>query len=147
MKEENLPVYMETVRSLQKEYQEKMQIYLGIELDADTQMDLSPFDYVIGSLHTLRKDGVDFPVDADRVLLRNCCDSLFDGDFCALMRHYYDSLYQFVQKQPFTVLGHFDLPLKYNKDGTFMDESDKAYQKNALEALDGVMDTVQEGKQ
>ncbi len=140
MKDEDLPLYHAAVCELQKQYEGKMEIYLGIELDADSRMDISPYDYVIGSLHTLHKDGLSFPVDAHRDLLTECRDTLFDGNFHALMRYYYESLYNFVKDQSFDVLGHFDLPLKYNKNGIFIDENDKNYQKTALEALDGILD-------
>ncbi len=137
---EELPRYHAAVRDLKKQYEEKMEIYLGIELDSDSRIDLSPYDYVIGSLHTLHKDGKSFPVDAGRSLLAECRDTFYDGDFHALMRDYYEKLYDFVKNQHFDVLGHFDLPLKYNKSGTFIDEDDKNYQKTALEALDGILD-------
>ena len=140
MKNEDLPRYVETVRALKEEYRGKMEIALGIELDADSRIDLSEFEYVLGSLHTLNKDGASFPVDASPELLYTCCDELFGGDFLALMRYYYDKLYDFVKRQPFTVLGHFDLPLKYNKNGKFIDESDKKYRSLSLEALDGILD-------
>lgn len=140
MTSEELPSYIETVRALQKDYQNKMEIALGIELDADSQIDLSEFSYVIGSLHTLHKDGASFPVDASPVLLKKCCTEMFDGDFLALMRYYYEKLYDYVKRQSFTVLGHFDLPLKYNKNCEFIDETSRKYQSLSLEALDGILD-------
>ena len=140
MKSEDLPRYIETVRSLKEEYRGKMEIALGIELDADSQIDLSEFEYIIGSLHTLNKDGASFPVDASPALLKTCCDELFGGDFLALMRYYYEKLYDYVKKQPFTVLGHFDLPLKYNKNECFIDEASDRYRSLSLEALDGILD-------
>ena len=140
MKEKDLPNYLKTVRDLKQQYAGRMEIYLGIELDADSRIDLSPYDYVLGSLHTLHKDGRSYPVDAGKDLLTECRDTLFGGDFHALMRYYYERLYDFVKDGSFDVLGHFDLPLKYNKNGFFIDENDKKYQKNALEALDGILD-------
>ena len=137
---ENLPLYIAAIKELQREYANKMDIVLGIELDADTQMDLSDFTYTIGSLHTIHKDNVSVPVDISPDILRRCCEQLFQNDFHALMRYYYDALYDYVKRQEFTVLGHFDLPLKYNKNGTFIDENDPRYQKTALEALDGILD-------
>jgi len=136
----DLPAYMQAIRALKEEYRGKMEIVLGIELDADTEMDLSPFEYTIGSLHALHKNGESFPVDASPAQLMQCRDRLFDGDFYALMQHYFESLYNFVKRQPFTVLGHFDLPLKYNKNGEYIDEYDPRYQRLALSALDGILD-------
>lgn len=140
MKEEDLPLYLKTLAEMKEKYQNEIEIVTGIELDADSEIDLSPFAYTLGSLHTLHKDGCSFPVDADKALLRQCCDELFDGNFHALMRYYYEKLYEYVKRQPFTVLGHFDLPLKYNKNGEFINENDSSYQKMALEALDGILD-------
>ncbi len=137
---QDLPLYIDTIRALKNEYEGKMEIALGIELDADSDIDLSSYQYTIGSLHTLHKCGCSFPVDASPDLLTRCRDDLFDGDFYALMRYYFDKLNEYVKKQSFTVLGHFDLPLKYNKSGTFIDENDKKYQHLAQEALDGILD-------
>ena len=140
MTAENLPMYIKTLEDLKEKYQNEIEIVTGIELDADSEIDLKPFAYTIGSLHTIHKDGASFPVDADRALLRQCCDQLFSGDFHALMRYYFESLYNYVKRQPFTVLGHFDLPLKYNKTGEFINENDPTYQATALEILDGILD-------
>ena len=140
MREEDIPLYIRTIRELKAQYENQMEIYLGIELDADSRIDCTPYEYVIGSLHTLHKDGMSFPVDCDRGLLVRCRDELFGGDFMALMRYYYESLYHFVQNSRFDVLGHFDLPLKYNKNGIFLDETDPKYQKMSLEMLDAIID-------
>lgn len=138
--EERLPVYISTINTLKESYRDKMEIVLGLELDADSVPDLSPYAYTIGSLHTLHKDGQSFPVDIAADVLRTCCQELFDNDFQMLMRYYFESLYNFVQKTSFTVLGHYDLPLKYNKNSNFIDENDPNYQKMALDALDGILD-------
>ena len=140
MKEKDLPLYLQTLAALKEKYQSYIEIVTGIELDADSEMDLSAFAYTLGSLHTLHKSGQSFPVDADKALLRRCTDELFDGNFHSLMRYYYESLYEYVKRQPFSVLGHFDLPLKYNKNQEFINEDDLSYQKTALEAIDGILD-------
>ena len=137
---ENLSLYIETIHALKTAYRGKMDIGLGIELDADSEIDILPFEYTIGSLHTLHKNGESFPVDASPQLLKTCCERLFDTDFYKLMRYYYENLYAYVKHQPFTVLGHFDLPLKYNKNSCFIDETDPKYQALSLEALDGILD-------
>jgi len=140
LQNEDLSLYLKTISELSKAYADRIEIVTGIELDADSRIELSPFAYTIGSLHTLHKDGLGFPVDADPALLRECCHELFGDDFHALMRYYFEALYEYVKCQPFTVLGHFDLPLKYNKNGEFINEEDPAYQKMALEALHGILD-------
>ena len=140
LQSEDLPLYLKTISELAKAYADRIEIITGIELDADSQIELSPYSYTIGSLHTLHKDGLGFPVDADPALLRECCHELFVDDFYALMRYYFEALYEYVKRQPFTVLGHFDLPLKYNKGGCFINEEDRRYQTLALEALDGILD-------
>ena len=138
--EQNLPLYIDSIRALKEKYRGKMEIVLGIELDADSQMDLSPFVYTLGSVHTLHKNGLSYPVDCGKDLLTECCNAMFDGDFYALMRYYYENVYNYAKNTPFTVLGHFDLPLKYNKNGDFIDENDPKYQALAKEVLDGILD-------
>lgn len=137
---EKLPQYIDSIRALKEDYRGKMEIVLGIELDADSELDLSPFAYTLGSVHTLHKNGLSYPVDCGKELLSECCNNLFDGDFYALMRYYFENVYNYAKRCPYTVLGHYDLPLKYNKNGDFIDENDPKYQALAMEVLDGILD-------
>jgi histidinol-phosphatase (PHP family) len=43
--------YIAEIRRLKEKYQDKIQIYLGVEEDISAPVDRSQFDYVIGSAH------------------------------------------------------------------------------------------------
>ena len=56
--------YIAEVRRLKEKYDGKIRIHLGIEEDAMAQVDRSRFEYVIGSLHYCRVDGVYYSIDS-----------------------------------------------------------------------------------
>ena len=90
-----LPQYMAEVRRLQEKYAKDMEVFLGIEWDVISEnVDLSPFDYAIGSVHHLPLSmrlpencpkelaamfAVDYPsVDESGDATARCLDPAFD---------------------------------------------------------------------
>ena len=59
----DLQGYITEINRLKKKYQDKIQIYLGVEEDGSERLDRAPFDYLIGSLHYLAWDGKDYIMD------------------------------------------------------------------------------------
>ena len=63
MSKDDTKRYTEEVLNLKKKYKDQIDIYLGIERDYFGKIDAYPYDYVIGSLHYVEKDGVLMTVD------------------------------------------------------------------------------------
>ena len=57
--------YIAEIRRLKEKYQDKIQIYLGVEEDISAPVDRSQFDYVIGSSHYLTLEGQYYPFDSN----------------------------------------------------------------------------------
>ena len=75
-KPENLPAYREEVLSLREKYWGEIDVYLGVEWDTRSGIDLSGYDYVIGSAHYLPLPG--FPsVDANAETTRKYIEEHF----------------------------------------------------------------------
>ena len=63
----------------------------------------------------------------------------FGGDVWGMIRAYYSQVVQVAALRP-TILGHFDLIVKTNRDGCLFDESSPVYRSIALEALDACLE-------
>jgi len=132
MKKGVLPDYIAEINRLKEKYKDQIEIYLGIELDGYSVLeDRTPFDYILGCCHYVRKDGMQFGVDHDKNWQIRDVAAYFDGDYIAYARMYYDGYVESVRRDKPDVLGHFDLPTKFS----LVDENDPVYRKMATEAL------------
>ena len=58
MSEEGTRNYRDEVKRLKKKYADKIEILLGVEYDYFSEIDTREYDYVIGSVHYVLKNGV-----------------------------------------------------------------------------------------
>lgn len=140
MTTETQAAYLKEAAALKKEYAGRLEIAAGIELDADTPLCPPGLDFVIGAVHSLEKNGERFAVDYERDLLRSAVDRLYGGDFLELCRDYYEAVYRSALRPEVGVVAHFDLVLKYNREGCFVDENSDAYLAPALDAANRILD-------
>ena len=64
--------YIEAVKRIRREYDGRLEIYLGIERDLYSDIhDLHIFDYVISSVHYVFKNGKYLPVDESEEIFVN----------------------------------------------------------------------------
>lgn len=139
MKEEDLPAYFAEIDRLRALYRGQTEILCGIEWDSETQCVPEGIDYVIGSVHSFSRKGVHFSVDYAREELERVISELYDGSFVALCTDYFDLVASHAVKKQVDVVGHFDLPTKYNKDGSFVDETNPDYLRVAFRAADEIL--------
>ncbi len=140
MNTEQEVAYRKEILRLRSVYKEQLHILLGIEQDIDSPAIEYPYDYIIGSVHLLEKDGVVFPVDSSAKILLEDVQQLYGGDFYSLLRHYYEVEAQVIERTHCDIVGHFDLITKFNEGGALFDESDPRYRKCALDALDVLLE-------
>jgi len=137
---EDVEDYKREIKSLKEEYQNKIDILCGIELDADySGVNPEDFDYVIGSVHQLKKNGVAYDVDYTAQMLQKAVDEFFDGSFNEMSRFYYSTLADFVINTKVDVVGHIDLITKFNVDKPLFDENNKEYRQIACDAVDRIL--------
>lgn len=125
--------YKKDLYALKEEYAGKMNVYIGVELDA-----LGPIpeaEYLIGSIHCLKKDGEYVMIDSTEQVLKSAVDRLWGGDWYALTRDYYEMEAGIYETTGCDFIGHFDLITKFNQDYKYFDESKAEYLKPAFVAI------------
>ena len=108
--------YIAEINRLKKKYEKEIEIYLGIEEDAFEPADRSKYEYLIGSMHYINKDGVYLPIDLGEDCVKKCL-AAFGGDVGKTSFAYYSAYYDYVTKRRPDVVGHFDLITKYDELG------------------------------
>ena len=89
MSRENTPRYISEVRALQEKYRGRIALYLGIEQDFYSTESVDNYEYVIGSVHYLKKGGHFLPVDESAEDLARFRDMYYEGDIYALIEDYF----------------------------------------------------------
>lgn len=140
MSKENTRAYISAVRQLQKKYAAQIKIRLGIEQDYYSEESTEGYDYVIGSVHFVKKDGVYLPVDHSREIQIENADRFYGGDFYSFVEDYYETVADVYRKTHCQIIGHFDLVTKFNQAGDLFDTQHPRYQAAAHRALDALLD-------
>ena len=140
MSEGGMSEYVAEIKLLRDKYADRIEVVLGLEYDLLSECDTMSFDYVIGSVHYVEKNGEMIPVDMNTDQLCRAVDRQYGGDFYALARDYYANMYRLYEHTRCDIVGHFDLLTKFNEGGRLFDESECGYRKCALEALDALLE-------
>ena len=107
--------YREEIFRLKDAYKGQIDIYCGLEIDYFSETDTDGYDFLIGSVHYLYKDGECHSIDGNVNFFEHLF-SLYKGDGYALAEDYYRLLGEVVDKTKADIVGHFDLVEKFNKD-------------------------------
>ena len=141
MPEARIEEYSQTIRQLSEEFRGRITIYCGIEQDLDSPFDTEGYDYAIGSVHHVCKDGIYAAVDHTPEILKDARDRLFGGDFYALAENYYQRVAMLPQRHRFNIVGHFDLVSKFNEKERLFDPRHPRYVAAWQAAADSLLRT------
>ena len=136
MSKENTKRYIEEINSLKNKYRNDIKLFCGIEADYYTEFNYDDFDYVIGSVHYVEKDGVYHFCDYSKEHLINTVNTGWNGDMYAFIEDYFLLVSDVVNKTNADIIGHFDLVRKYNEDGSLFSEENPRYIKAATNAAE-----------
>ena len=133
---EKLPDYIAEVRALQAKYAGVIDVYLGVEWDVSAQdMDLSPYDYVIGSVHQLPLSG--YPsVDSCAEETARYLREHFGGDADAAAEMYFAEYAKVAANAKVDIVGHLDLITKFDEQHHFFQPESGRYRSAALGAME-----------
>lgn len=131
------PQYIEEIKRLKEVYKDKIKLLLGIELDMYAPVDLSQYEYLIGSMHYFKFGDKHVAFDRNAETVQGIIDNYFDGDGMKFARRYYEEVVTMhdIIKRKIDVIGHIDIILKTNNTLHFVDTSSKEYQGYAIEAV------------
>ena len=141
MTEQGTAQYQQEISSLKKEYRNQIKIYLGIEQDYDSPVSSYQYDYVIGSVHYVYKDGVYLSVDEGLDSFVQNVQEHFAGDYYAFAEAYYEKVGTVYEKTHCNIVGHFDLVTKFNEEKTLFDTSHPRYRAAVMQALEKLCST------
>ena len=128
--------YREEILRLREEYAGKVDIFLGIERDWFWTPDGGDWDYVIGSVHYVEKDGMHLGVDYSPEVFQKNAERYYGGDYYAFAEDYYRLVGGIGKRTGCQIVGHFDLVTKFNEGDRLFDTSHPRYRDAALDALD-----------
>lgn len=131
--------YVRRVTALKKEYEGRMNIFLGIEQDLFCTEPTERYEYVIGSVHYIRVGDEYLAVDESRERQIRDVNAYFGGDFYAYAEAYFENAAQIAETIRPTIIGHFDLVTKYNEGNRLFDTAAPRYRKAAERALDALL--------
>ncbi|MBQ6646704.1 MAG: histidinol-phosphatase HisJ family protein [Clostridia bacterium] len=108
--------YINEIVSLRREYEGRIRIWLGLEIDRMSPESGEGLDYFIGANHYLTSRNGDFAaVDGDADLLEAYVARAFDGSWDRAIERYFKDYADFVEKKPPAIIAHFDLICKSNR--------------------------------
>ena len=138
--------YRREVTRLKGEYEGKIKIYLGTELDtySDGYMDMSGYDYKIASTHYAVCQGEKICYDFSVAHAEDVIKRLLSGSGLEYARLYFETMAEMPKHISGDFVGHFDLLTKYEKNAPHLfDTGSREYRKMALEALDAVRESFE----
>jgi len=131
--------YICEIKALKEEYRGRIGIFLGIEQDYDSDRVADGFDYVIGTVHHLKKGEQYITVDSSEYTQKRIVGEYYHGDYYAFAKDYYETVAVMTKKIDADIVGHFDVVTKNNFRGSLFDESDPGYIGSALYAMEEVL--------
>ena len=135
MSKENTDEYFDLIYQLKEKYQDKITILCGVEQDYLSNTPVKQYDYTIGSVHVIPKDGKYISVDYTADHLIEHIDSVYSGDALSLAEDYFDMISDIHTKTKCQIIGHFDLLTKFNEKTPIFDTNHPRYVSSVDKAL------------
>lgn len=145
LNEEYLNEYCNAINDLKIKYRDKIEIYLGLEIDYFSKeygpssaiykkLDL---DYTIGSVHFIWNEntGEYLEVDGDEDKYAEIIQSIFNGSAVKFAMEYYSLIRRMVKEHKPNIIGHLDLIKKNNKDNKYFSMDKNWYRDEIMKTL------------
>lgn len=141
MSPEGTEEYRACIRELQQKYEGRIRIRLGVEQDYYSEEPTAEYEYVIGSVHYVKKGTEYLPVDESRERQQQVIRQYYNGDFYSFAEDYFETAADLYRKTRCDIIGHFDLIAKFNEGGILFDPEHPRYRTAADRALQTLLQT------
>jgi histidinol phosphate phosphatase HisJ family len=147
VKSERMADYVAEIHQLKTEFQDKIQVLCGLELDYITDStepfaqtkDNNKLDYLIGGLHLVghanNADELWFTDGPDYHTYDQGLEKFFGNDIKKAVRRFFDQTNEMIEGETFNIIAHFDKVKMHNRD-RFFHEDEPWYRTMVLETLD-----------
>ncbi len=125
--------YKKEILRLKDRYSDKIKIFLGIEYDWYSDFDTSDYDYIIGSIHYILKNGYYIPLDETAKHHTDAIKEFYGSNPDKLAEEYYEMLSGVYERTGCDIVGHFDIITKFDEKELIYEETD-SYKESALMA-------------
>ena len=136
MSPEDVPRYRAEILRLKERYAGRLEIFLGLEQDYYSPPPGDGWDYLIGSVHCVEREGRLLPADSSAGEFVRNARQYYGGDFLTFAEDYYRLVGEVAEKTGCQIVGHFDLVTKFNEGDRLFATAHPRYRRAALEALD-----------
>ena len=130
------PHYHAEVLRQRERYGDRIPIFLGLEQDYFSNPPEQEYEYIIGSVHYVKKGDAIYPMDKSAEAIQQAADEGYGGDVMGLAEDYYALVADVARKTRCQIVGHFDLLCKYNEGDCCFDTHNARYMAAATDALD-----------
>lgn len=138
MKMEKEKLYREEALQIIKEYDGKMEILLGLELDADSVNPDFKYDFLISSVHQLHMGDNWYAVDHCKEDFNRCLNAF--GGIKNMVENFYSQTVTAALRENIDIVGHIDLIGKFNENNDFFSPNDEWYLKIVFDAIDAILE-------
>ncbi len=129
--EANEAHFLEQIRMLQARYAGRIAVWCGLEYDMDAaRRSVPPYDYIIGSCHILSGMPIDYEPDSAAHLI-----AYYEGADKAAAA-YYARVCEMADYPEISIVGHFDLPTKFDEKAALYDTASPLYREAAYAAME-----------
>ena len=137
---EKIEIYKKEIEALKEKYKGKIKIFLGIEQDYFSTP-AEGYDYIIGSVHFVYKNGEYIPVDISADEVKSYIDRLYGGDVYGYCEDYFKLVKDIYKVTKCQIIGHLDLVTKFNERMPLIDINHPRYVKAVDEAVEELLKT------
>lgn len=130
----DLGEYKRQVNAAKETYKKDIEVYLGLEEDAYYPANRAEYDYIIGSLHYVKKDEIYCPVDSNYEKFLKALE-MFQNSPIKMAENYYDKFVGYILERRPDIVGHFDLLTKLDEQYGPYFMGNTEYEKLAEQAL------------
>ena len=127
--------YWDDIQALKERYRGKLNIFCGLEQDCYSEPPKLDYDYLIGSVHHVKK-GEDYPAtDGSLETEQHVLATWYDGSFDAFAKDYFEVVGNVLDMTHADIIGHIDLVMKncektgYQPTANFLDYAQAAVKK------------------